>query len=271
MDSLTRQPGVQLLELQRLKRDRRRHETSSIVVRHAAFWIAGAAFVPSIVALLRRAPRAAWLAGFGAVAGAALVRHQFQRWFTEQPTYAVEGHIGDVEIRRYDPVIVARTEIAAESRCDAIEEGFDRLATYIFGGNRGGERLEMTAPVTHARDEVRHSSIVPAEAAERWVMTFTMSKGRPLQSFPRPHDLRVTLRARPSRRVAVLRYRGAFMGQVAEQKQRELLDVVEAAGLVPRGPPEFADYDPPWVLPFFRRNEAWVETETLEEQLERTP
>jgi hypothetical protein len=268
MDSLVNQPDLQLLELQRRRRDERRHETS-VAARRAAFWIAGAALLPSAAVLLRRAPRAAWFAGFGAAVSAVLFRNQFQRFFTEEPAYSVEGRFGDIEVRRYDPVVVARTEIVAATWRGAIEEGFDRLAAYIFGGNRTGEHLEMTAPVTHSFHGIRRTSLVTTDHddTQRWVMTFTMPRGRALTSLPWPHDLRVTLRAVPSRRIAVLRYRGEFTGELAERKQKELLDVVEGAGLVPRGAPEFAGYDPPWVLPFFRRNEAWVETETLDEQV----
>ncbi|HEX4335218.1 MAG TPA: heme-binding protein [Polyangiaceae bacterium] len=269
MEAIENAPSVRFLDLERRRRGERRNETS-IVARNAAFWLAGAAVVPGAALLLRRSPRAAVLAGFGIAACGAFFRYQFQRWFTEEPAYAVEGRLGEVEIRRYDPVVVARTEVAAPTWREALEDGFDRLAWYIFGGNRTGERIAMTAPVTHSRESVRRTSLVTSaeDGAGRWVMTFTMPRGRALTSLPWPHDARVTLRARPARRVAVLRYSGAFSGDLAERKQRELVEMVEAAGLVPRGMPLFAGYDPPGVLPFFRRNEAWVETETLEEQLE---
>lgn len=268
MDTNLQPLSLNLLEIERRQRDERRRDVSP-ARRNAAFWCAAGLLVPGAAFAFRRNPRATWLAGLGVATAAALFRSQFQRWFVEEPTYAVEGHFGDIEIRRYEPVVVATTNTEAPSFRDALDVGFRRLAGYISGGNVDRERLAMTAPVTH--HERRIAMTLPvvqtARGAHRFAISFTLPKGRTLESLPRPLDDRIRLDERPSRRVAALRYSGPFSRELAERKQTELLEKVHAAGLIPVSAPKFAGYDPPWVLPFLRRNEAWVETKTLDDEL----
>ena len=268
MDTNLQPLSLNLLEMERRQRDERRHDVSP-TRRNVAFWSVAGLLAPGVAFAFRRNRRTAWLAALGAAAAAALFRSQFQRWFVEEPTYAVEGHFGDIEVRRYEPVIVATTNVEAHSFRDALDVGFRRLARYIFGGNVVRERLSMTAPVTHHERRIAMTSPVvqTARGAHRFSISFTMPKGRTLESLPRPLDARVLLHERPSRRVAALRYSGSFSGEVAERKQTELLEKVHAAGMVPVSAPKFAGYDPPWVLPFLRRNEALVETKTLDDEL----
>jgi hypothetical protein len=44
-----------------------------------------------------------------------------------------------------------------------------------------------------------------------------------------------------------------------DEAKRVLLQKVASAGLVTKGEPVFAFYDPPWTLPFMRRNEVMIE------------
>ena len=76
-----------------------------------------------------------WLSG-GILAGTALVRWQLGRLFNENPAYELERQIGPLEIRRYAPHCVAETRVSARSWDVALNEGFHRLAGYIFGANR---------------------------------------------------------------------------------------------------------------------------------------
>lgn len=66
---------------------------------------------------------------------------------TEEPRHEVIERIaqGGVEVRRYAPRLAAETTVAGDATA-ARGEGFKRLAGYIFGGNQGRVRIEMTAP-----------------------------------------------------------------------------------------------------------------------------
>ncbi|MEI8256072.1 MAG: heme-binding protein, partial [Deltaproteobacteria bacterium] len=70
----------------------------------------------------------------------------------DEPRFSVELHDGDFEVRRYEPRVVAETLVTGPSS-GAANEGFRRLAGYIFGGNRGRASIAMTAPVSQRRAE----------------------------------------------------------------------------------------------------------------------
>jgi hypothetical protein len=233
-----------------------------------------------------------WI-GAGAVGGAALARWQLARWFMKQPTYAVEGHLGDLEIRTYDARWVAETTVSDVSWEQALDEGFRRLARYIFGNNRPSpfqpdrlSKVDAVRPALASRSDDRHDSgyAIPMPAptvarrtphretiamtspvnvathdARSYTISFNLPEGRTLASLPAPNDERVRLERRPRRRVAVAAFRGRYSGARVAQKFSELLATVRAAGLGYRGSPEFAGYDPPSTLPFLRRNEVWLE------------
>lgn len=204
--------------------------------------------------------RAGVIAGAISALGIAALRFQFQRWFTAEPSYEVEQRIGDLEIRRYLPRVEARTQIASESFDDALNEGFDRLAGYIFGGNLAGESLSMTAPVITKGERLAMTAPVITSIHDGGhVMAFVLQPDRTIDSLPQPRDARVTLVEMPERRVAVLGYRGRYRGDVVEAHQRVLRQLVAEAGLPAKGEPSFAGFDPPWTIPLLRRNEVWIE------------
>ena len=222
-------------------------------------------------------PRAAGLGAAGACLTMGLARWQLARLFTEHARYVVEGHAEGLELRRYVPAVRAETVVRPMPWTDALNDGFHRLAGYVFGHNDRGARIAMTAPVLgtlgRASSERPGASEIlamaapvrahlhPASSAEIRSRTFafSMPAGRSIDSFPRPHDVRVRLREEPERRVAVLRFSGAYGGSISEGRRGELVRRVRAAGLVPVGEVTFAGYDPPTTLPWLRRNEVMVE------------
>ncbi|MFW5662044.1 MAG: heme-binding protein, partial [Oceanicaulis sp.] len=70
---------------------------------------------------------------------------------------------------------------------------------------------------------------------------------------------RVTLRERPARRVAVIRFDGLMGEQRIEDKLAELEAFLARQGREARSAPTYAAYDPPWIPGPFRRNEIWIE------------
>jgi len=183
----------------------------------------------------------------------------------EEPAFEAVKKSGDFEVRLYAPMIVAETVVEG-SLADASGDGFRVIAGYIFGNNisskgTGGEKVAMTAPVTMeaASEKIAMTAPVTLEpAGERFRMHFVMPAQYTMQTLPRPRDGRVTLREIPAHRMAVIRFSGfAGEGRVRE-KTGELLAWMKAEGLDPAGAPQLARYDPPWTLPFLRRNEVMV-------------
>lgn len=194
------------------------------------------------IGTLARSKRAGALAGGIAAGALALVRWQLQRLFTDEPAYEVERRIGDLEIRAYEPHVVARAHTMVPDFDEARGQLFRRLASYI-----SQHELAMTAPVEMSSE------------GQGFTMAFVMPPGRSLISLPRPDDSHVRLAEVPARRLAVLTYRGRYRSDEVEDRERELLRLVADAGLSAKGRPMFAGFDPPSTLPFVRRNEIWVE------------
>lgn len=212
---------------------------------------AGAAAVPLAVgralAALTGSRRVGWIAGGLTMTGFAVLRWQLARWFTVEPAYRLERRIGELEIRHYAPRVEAHTRLTVPDFETALDEGFRRLAKYIFGANEARTSLAMTTPVLTIPRATTHT------------VAFVMPPDLPLDSLPRPADDRITLVPRPARRVAVLRFSGRYNDAALLEQTRRLHELVTAADLDVRGQPLFAGFDPPSTLPFFRRSELWIE------------
>ncbi len=197
------------------------------------------------------------------VAGAALLRWQLAGRFVDEPSYEIERSLGEgMEVRRYAPRVLAVTRVGGGSRDAAVNEGFRRLAGYIFGGNRARRSVAMTAPVLQAAasEEVAMTAPVLQAAAGGggWVISFVMPPGSTLEALPVPDDDRVVLEVAPSDRIAVLRYSGSAGPEQWSARAQELRGALAREGLVEGGEPVSARYDPPWTLPMLRRNEVWL-------------
>jgi SOUL heme-binding protein len=177
-----------------------------------------------------------------------------------EPPFTSVARDGDFEIRDYATQVVAEVSVPA-GRGDPANQGFRPLAGYIFGGNVPQAKIAMTAPVTRQQGtQIAMTSPVTRQAAGAvWKIRFIMPAGSTLATMPRPNDPNVRLLEEPGRRYAVIRFSG-FAGEgVVARKTAELSAFLARRRLTPIGKPVFAQYDPPWTLPFMRRNEVWLE------------
>lgn len=178
----------------------------------------------------------------------------------EHARYTVVSSAGDIEIRSYAPQIVAETVVSG-AREAAIQEGFRRLAAYIFGANEPGGKIEMTAPVVQARGEkiAMTAPVAQERAGDAWKVRFTMPAKYTMETLPRPTDAQVRLVQLPGKRMAAIRFSGIAGESDLAGNEAKLMDFVKRQGLTPRAAPQYAFYDPPWTLPWNRRNEVLVE------------
>lgn len=184
---------------------------------------------------------------------------------TEEPAHGIVQTLGDVEIREYEPYVVA--EVLVD--CSAEEAGnraFPILAGYIFGKNKGQRKFAMTAPVTQTAAPTRMKMTTPvtqAETPEGFVVQFVLPKGVTLESAPEPLDERVKLRAVPATRIAAIRYSGTWSEGNYSRHVAKLQAALDSAGLRWIGDPVNARYNPPWTPWFMRRNEVWLQLPPL--------
>ncbi len=194
----------------------------------------------------------------------------------EQPAYDVESADGVIEIRRYAPMIVAEVDVSGEREA-AINAGFRTVAAYIFGANvprraagtvgpadAGGEKIAMTAPVLQQGTAESEKIAMTAPVLQQgdgltWTVRFVMPARYTLDTLPRPTDPSVRLREIPGKRYAAIRFTGLNTPETLAARTDELSAAIRARGLVPASAPLYAFYNPPWTLPFLRRNEVMLE------------
>ena len=183
----------------------------------------------------------------------------------EEPTYETILAEEPYEVRQYRPMIVAETFVEGDLSA-ASNAGFRRIADFIFGNNtspRGaGEKIEMTAPVTAAPASEKIAMTAPVtveDAGGRWRVHFVMPSKYTIATLPRPNDPAVVIREVPAAKVAVIRFSGLAGESNVAGKTADLMRWIESRGLRASGTPQLARYNPPWTLPFMRRNEVLVE------------
>lgn len=181
---------------------------------------------------------------------------------TQEPAFTLlDRPAPDLEIRRYPARLAAATTVPGGDSSEARNQAFRILAAYIFGANRPGREIAMTVPVTLGQGGERIAMTLPvaSEASpDGLVMQFLMPAAYDQASLPEPTDPRVRIVAVPPQEMAALRYSGsAGPGAVAE-RSAELLQRLQGTRWQAQGEPVALFYDPPWTIPWLRRNEVAV-------------
>ena len=179
----------------------------------------------------------------------------------EEPSYEVERKIGDVEVRRYAPYVVAEVIINAPAD-DAGSEAFPILAGYIFGKNKGSTKFAMTAPVTQAPAPTRLEMAGPVTQAASpggYRVQFVLPSEVTIDLAPEPDDARVQLREVPASTIAVIRYSGFWTQANYDEHLAKLETALRTADVSWLGEPVLARYNPPFMPWFLRRNEIWLQ------------
>jgi hypothetical protein len=178
---------------------------------------------------------------------------------TEEPLYVAEPLTQNVEIRRYGPRVAAETTVLDDEE-SARNVGFRRLAGYIFGGNSRQASIAMTAPVAQASEKIAMTAPVAQsrDAQGGSVIRFFMPSKWSLETLPSPNDANVRLVEVPAETYAVLRFTGDRSPAAVADRTAELLKVLQENGIESTDEPVTWFYDPPWTLPFRRRNEVAV-------------
>jgi DNA gyrase inhibitor GyrI len=173
-------------------------------------------------------------------------------WYTrniETPDYVVVSRDGDFELRDYPAMTVA--EVVREGpRSEALRAGFRPLAGYIFAKERSGEKIAMTAPVTQEPGD-----------GDSWRVRFIMPRDWSLEDLPRPAQEDVRLVRTEPRRMAAVRFSGAWQDAEMEKYEERLRAWIAERGLQATTAPTYAYYDDPFTPGFLRRNEVLIGVE----------
>jgi hypothetical protein len=178
----------------------------------------------------------------------------------EKPKYQIAESSGNIEIRDYAPQIVAEAEVAGDRR-DAIGKGFRIIADYIFGNNTSAQKVPMTAPVTQQGSEkiAMTAPVTQQGDGNIWRVRFVMPSSYTMETLPKPNNPAVKLKEIGAKRYAVIRFSGMAGEDNLKRRTEELNAFISAKNLTLLSAPTYAFYNPPWTLPFLRRNEVMVE------------
>ncbi len=155
--------------------------------------------------------------------------------------YHVVQTDGKFELRDYPVLVVAETPM------HGADSAFMRLFHFIGGRNAMQQKIAMTTPVF-----MNHTTSTNA------TMAFVMPEKLGTNGVPPPTETAVVIKQVPAGRFAVLRFSGWRSKKNSAAALAQLTAWLAQEKVVPTGEPVFAYFDPPWTLPFWRRNEVML-------------
>lgn len=182
------------------------------------------------------------------------------RFAYEQPHYASIQDLGQtVEVRHYESRLAIEATVDDPDREKAASMAFGLLFRYITGANQRQQTIAMTAPVR--TDAERIAMTTPVETTNgtgQVSMRFFLPRAVAMAGAPAPLDARLHLLQVPASTIAARRYSG-----VADQASRDhntaiLMSVLARSPWKAGGEVFQFNYDPPFTIPFLRRNEVAV-------------
>lgn len=182
----------------------------------------------------------------------------------------------EYEIREVESYYVAETTMPGRSGFDfnGSSQSFNVLASYLFGKNTTSEQMEMTTPVFTRKGEPdgekmdMTTPVITKKSANenKWKMSFVMpSKYGP--DLPLPKDPSVTIKEVPAKIVAVAAFSGLVTDDDISQRESRLRETLQKDSqfrVKDDSVVEIAQYNPPFTLPFTRRNEIALEVKRLD-------
>lgn len=195
----------------------------------------------------------------------------------ETVNFKVLSRKDEYEIREVQPYYIAVTTMPGKTGFDfnGSSKSFNVLAEYLFGKNTSQENMEMTTPVFIRKSQSvgeKMEMTTPvitkrAEDDDKWQMSFVLPS-KYGANFPLPKDPNVSIKEVPRKVVAVVAFSGYVTDEEVKSRESKLRVAlkndkqfqVKEGALV-----EVAQYNPPFTLPFTRRNEVALEVEMKQE------
>lgn len=181
---------------------------------------------------------------------------------TEQAPYKVLSENGSFEVREYPAIVLAQVSSTGASQ----NESFRELFKYISGENISGDKISMTAPVIMKEPSSQKISmtapVLIKEGSSSTQMSFVLPKEYTLQTAPAPKSEKVKIVELESAKRLVYTFSGILGDKNSEEAKAKLIQYADKNNLkISTDNFYTAGYNPPWTLPFLRRNEAIIDLE----------
>jgi hypothetical protein len=176
--------------------------------------------------------------------------------------YDVEKSDNSFEVRKYKELVLVTTPMPGGMK-EGGDEAFNRLFKYISGENAGAQEISMTAPVIMDEKPKGQKIEMTApvfmdESAEKETMSFVLPAQYTYETAPKPTNPQVRLEKLENLKVASIRFSGFLNERNILKRKNELLEWMKSNSYEAVGAYRVAGYDPPWTIPFLRRNEVLI-------------
>ena len=149
---------------------------------------------------------------------------------------------GKIEIRQYSEYVIAKTSIK-QIEMNQNNNMFRTLASYIFGGNVSNQSIPMTAPVITQNKDSNYD------------MIFFMLGVKQPEELPLPNDQNISLEYMEIGKTISITF-GMWATEKRVRYYKEKLDKhINQNKIQIKSSLMVAQYNSPWTLPPFRKNE----------------
>lgn len=160
--------------------------------------------------------------------------------------YDVVENFEGVEMRDY-PAHVAIEITVRGDRKSTVNTGYRVLGEYLAGKNDSAQKIEMITPIRQVGD------------ADLWKLYFSLPLEYRLENTPKPTVSQIKLIDVPEKRFIVSKLGTMASDENIDKVNQSLMDYIFPNNLKIISQPIMAFYNPPWALPFLRRNELMIE------------
>ena len=167
----------------------------------------------------------------------------------ETPKYEVLKKFPLFELRQYESMMLATTNLGPTTFDDKGSEGFRTIASYIFGKNQSNEKIAMTAPVIYHADSMS-------------TLSFVVPKSKALGEMPIPIDSNLIFVVQAPKLMVVLDFGGFVNDEKIAARMAELKTAALKEGFQIKGNGFYFGYNPPWQM-IGRKNEVAFEIESV--------
>lgn len=176
----------------------------------------------------------------------------------ESPDFQlVETLSSNVEIRQYDSYYQAYVSYDSINQ----NKAFSKLFNFISGSNKISEDLNMTTPVKlDMTAPVKLDMTAPVKVDANMEVFNGMAFVMPNNFNPQivPNDPDIQIQKIESKKVASIKFSGLMKQKNIDEKYNQLKLILDEKGYKYEEGYVYAGYNGPYVLPFLRRNEVWV-------------
>lgn len=181
-----------------------------------------------------------------------------------EPRYDLVVDEEHVQVRKYHSYSVAKLKIDSDEEDQSRESAYMRLLSYLLGKNSRSEKLAAMAPLFQEDVTARVNALLQLAsnydpAKKSFQVSVILPSHTSVEDAPLPLDTDIKIEKVRPHLTAVLKFSG-FCGRRKRERLAKYLSLwMHDLGYSAKSAPRVAKYNPPFTLPFLRRNEIHID------------